>query len=163
MTITIRHLGIEELQDYKSMRLETLQNEPRAFSGDYEEEAAQGDDYHWIRLQVSTVYGAYDGEKIIGMTGVILFREKKLQHKAALWGVYVSPSHRGKGIARLLMQHVLAEMPPAVRQINLGVVVENHAAVALYKSLGFTIYGEEKNAFMNEGQGCSEYLMVKSV
>lgn len=163
MAITIKQLGIEDVQDYKAMRLEALQNEPCAFSGDYEEESAQGDEYHMIRLQVSTIYGAYEGDAIVGMTGVILFREKKLKHKAALWGVYVRPSHRGQGIARQLMTHVLAEMPPAVRQINLGVNPDNHAAVALYKSLGFTVYGEEKNAFINDGQGCSEFLMVKTV
>lgn len=163
MSIRIVTLDETHLQDYKAIRLSALKNEPATFSGDYDEESQQGDDFHWIRLQVSTVYGAYVDGALVGMIGVIFFREKKLRHKAAIWGMYVEPAHRGAGISRQLMTHALDLMPAHVQKITLGVARDNQAALSLYQSCGFDIYGDEKAAFMHDGQAVDEYQMVKFI
>lgn len=161
MAYTIIPLTLAQLPDYKAIRFEALRTEPSVFSSDYAEESVQNDDYHALRLHIGPVYGAYDGAKIIGMTGVILYREKNIEHKAAIWGVYVTPSYRGKGIARQLMDGALRDLPSSVNQVRLGLEVNNEAARKLYESMGFEPYGVEKDAFQKAGRFYDETLMVK--
>ncbi|MGN4125083.1 GNAT family N-acetyltransferase [Lysinibacillus sphaericus] len=47
-----------------------------------------------------------------------------------------------------------------MEQINLTVVSENSSAKKLYKSLGFKVYGVERNALKFNGQYFNENLMV---
>lgn len=49
-----------------------------------------------------------------------------------------------------------------LEQIKLTVVSENHPAKKLYKSLGFEVYGIERNALKFNGQYYDEDLMVLS-
>ena len=161
MDCRIQLLDAPLLQDYKKIRLEALEQAPTAFSGSVSEEGAQGDHFHAMRLQVGPVYGAYADDKICGMLGVILFREEKLQYKAAIWGVYVSPEQRGKGIARQLMAHALAHLPPYIKRVTLGVEEHNEAAKKLYEAFGFEEYGYARHAFMHDGHYYNEYMMVK--
>jgi ribosomal protein S18 acetylase RimI-like enzyme len=55
-----------------------------------------------------------------------------------LQSVYVEPEHRGRGVFRMLYDHVegLAENDPGVVGIRLYVETENAAARAVYKKLG---------------------------
>lgn len=161
MPVEIKKLDARALEDYKTIRLEALQTEPTVFSSNYEEEKAQRDDFHWLRLQLGAVYGAYDGPRIIGMAGVIRYREMKLQHKASIWGVYVSPAWRGQKVARRLMECAIDDLPADISQINIGVEAGNKAAKSLYQSLGFEEYGIEKGAFSHDGRLYHESLMVK--
>ena len=51
----------------------------------------------------------------------------------------VAPSHRGRGLARLLLAHCAAHLAHAGFQaITLTVTEDNHAALRLYDQLGFT-------------------------
>ncbi len=52
--------------------------------------------------------------------------------------MYVDPRHRGKGIARVLLRHVLAEAHGMnYRALRLGTLTTMHAARSLYASEGF--------------------------
>lgn len=161
MAIDIRQLDPSLLEDYKKIRLEALQMSPESWSNDYEEEVVQRDDYHWLRLQVGPVYGLYVGGHIAGMTGMITYREKNIRHKAALWGVYVTPGQRGQGYARMMLEEVFARIPAGIRQVTLGVSTENEKAIELYKSFGFEQYGIERAAFQKNDRFIDEALMVK--
>lgn len=163
MRIDIRLLDASHLEDYKSIRLEALQNAPDAFGSSYEEEAPQRDDYHWMRLQVGPVYGAYVDGKIVGMAGVILYREMKMVHRAAIWGVYVSPDQRGKKAGQKLIGAALDNLPDYIECVTLGVGAHNAPAITLYKEMGFEEYGLEKNALKIDGRYYDESLMVKFV
>jgi ribosomal protein S18 acetylase RimI-like enzyme len=78
---------------------------------------------------------------------------RKLRHKGFVWGVFVAPSHRGRGLARRLLEAViaLARNAEGIRQLNLTAYAANQAAVALYESLGFTVYGREPAAICVDG------------
>ena len=161
MMLTVKQFNPATLHDYKTIRLEALENAPDAFSSDFEMESVQGDDFHLLRLQTGRVYGAYDDERVVGMIGVIDYPARKMKHRAALWGVYVSPVARGRGSARALMETALAGMPAHVRCVTLGVGTHNDKAIALYKAMGFEQYGLEKMALIDGDKIYDEYLMVK--
>ena len=44
---------------------------------------------------------------LAGMMGFKREYGLKLRHKGCIWGVYVSPAHRGKGLASLLLSEVI--------------------------------------------------------
>lgn len=49
-----------------------------------------------------------------------------------------------------------------LEQLELGVVSENEAALSLYKSLGFEIFGTKKNSLKyDDGSYADEYIMIK--
>jgi RimJ/RimL family protein N-acetyltransferase len=47
-----------------------------------------------------------------------------------------------------------------IRRINLTVVTEQEAAIRLYQSFGFRIYGTEQETFSRGGRFYDEYLMT---
>lgn len=56
--------------------------------------------------------------------------------------VYVSESHRGKGVGKILMEKVIVESEAhAIWILQSGMFVENEATIALHKMFGFRIIG----------------------
>jgi len=87
---------------------------------------------------------------------------EKLRHKGLLFRMYVSPAHRGHGIARRLIEEVItrARHLPDIEQINLTVIAANSTAKHLYTKLGFKTYGTERNAIKWKDRYFDEDLMV---
>lgn len=77
-------------------------------------------------------------------------------------GFYVAPEHRGNGYGRELISTAIgyARSEWELLRINLAVVSEQKAAIALYRSIGFTEYGIEREAFSRKGQSFDEILMT---
>jgi L-amino acid N-acyltransferase YncA len=67
----------------------------------------------------------------------------------------VSPAARGRGVGRLLAEHVVAwHREQGFRGIQFNAVVEtNTAAVRLWESLGFTVVGTVPGAFRHPEHG----------
>ncbi len=62
--------------------------------------------------------------------------------------ICVDPAHRGQGYARTLVQQCIATvMVHAAKVIFLEVRESNHAAIALYESLGFVEIGRRDNYY----------------
>ncbi|WP_019636522.1 GNAT family N-acetyltransferase [Paenibacillus fonticola] len=164
--IQIKNITQEQAGAFWELRLEALRTHPEAFYTSYEdsvqtplEEVAkriknEPDDY---------ILGAFaKNGQIVGITGFRRGQGMKFKHKGMIWGVYVAPDYRGKGIAKQLLQEVLkrGEDLEGLKQINLSVVTINQAAAGLYKKLGFQIYGVEKNALEYNDQGYDEEYMT---
>jgi hypothetical protein len=49
---------------------------------------------------------------------------------------------------------------PGIRRINLTVVTQQEAALRLYQSLGFQIYGTEQETFSRAGHFYDEHLLT---
>jgi len=78
----------------------------------------------------------------------------------------VSPSVRGLGVGRLMGEHCLAEARrQGFRAMQFNFVVStNHAAVRLWKELGFSIVGTLPGAFAHRGHGFVDaYVMYRSI
>jgi GNAT superfamily N-acetyltransferase len=76
------------------------------------------------------VISAWEGRRMVGFTRVI----SDLTYRATIWDVIVRPSHQGRGVGKLLMQHVLEH--PDLRTVTNFVLLtkDQHA---FYERLGF--------------------------
>jgi ribosomal protein S18 acetylase RimI-like enzyme len=86
----------------------------------------------------------------------------KEQHKGQIWGMYVIPDMRGRGLGKALLSQAIthAASLAGVVQIHLAVVTAQEAARRLYRSLGFEVYGLEPRALKVGQQYFDEELMV---
>mgnify|MGYP005749085383 CR=1 FL=1 len=162
----IRILTEEDVSKYQVCRLNALKTNPEAFSSTYEREAAFSIETVKERINPTSdkfVLGAFDNkETLVGI--VTFFRETglKTKHKANVYGMYVAPEARGKGVAKHLMQELInkAKEIDGVEQLLLTVVQDNVSAKKLYNSLGFEVYGVERNALKVNGEYLDEDWMV---
>lgn len=119
------------------------------------------------RLRASdtqAVFGALtaDGE-LAAIAGARRDALVQVAHKAVLWGVFVAPAHRGKGLARRLIGAALTHVSRdwGIAQVNLCVNIENEPAKALYASLGFETFGVERRAMRVGDRFYDEQHMVR--
>ena len=164
----IRELGPADAHTFQTLRLEALRERPSAFASSYEEE-------HDIPIAVVAerlipkpdrcVLGAWLDSDLVGMLGLRREGQRKLAHKAFIWGMYVALSARRRGIGRQLIVHALsrAASMPGLRQINLGVNAANAEAIALYEAAGFTSFGVERGFMLIDGELHDEIQMVRAV
>lgn len=153
----IRRLTPADASQFQALRLAGLKDEPLSFASSYEEEkdlpASAIEDRLAIKSDRGT-FGAFESESLVGL--VALGREdmKKLSHKAFIWGMYVKPEFRGKGIARALICEALslARSVPDLTQVNLCANARNLAAIQLYESLGFKAFGHEPGSMLINGE-----------
>jgi ribosomal protein S18 acetylase RimI-like enzyme len=162
----IREVQLWDVEIFWKLRLEALRLNPEAFGASYEDSVRESmsDVVKRIRNDEDNfILGAFteDG-KMIAMIGFRREQATKLRHKGLIWGVYVTPEYRGKGIARELFTEVIARGRELgnLKQINLSVVTTNYAAFELYKQLGFEAFGMEENALVYKDQGYDEHLMA---
>ncbi len=154
--MNIRRLTPDDAAAFQSIRMLALQESPAAFASSYDEEKDIPLSTFAQRLAYQADqgrFGAFDGDDLIGV--VALGREgmQKLSHKAIIWGMYMKPACRGRGIGKALMQEAiaLAHSVPQIRQINLVVNADNQGAVRLYESIGFKMFGREADAGIVNG------------
>ncbi|MEL6584439.1 MAG: GNAT family N-acetyltransferase [Pseudomonadota bacterium] len=158
--LTIRRLTEPDAAQFREIRLEALRTAPDAFAASLETEAAKDLAQFEARLIRSHVFGAFEGTSIIGMAGYFRQSGEKLAHKGVVWGMFVRPESRKSGVGHALLIAVIAEARKEVEVVNLTVGTENHAALALYRSLGFEVYGVEPDALKTSDGYLSETLMT---
>ncbi|MEZ4819091.1 MAG: GNAT family N-acetyltransferase [Bdellovibrionota bacterium] len=141
-----------EIESWFDLRLAALKDAPAAFLETVDEAKQFGFEPYLQRLieggKDNVLFGCWNREKIVGSVGVVKNTRKKLSHSAFIWGVYIMPDDRRKGIARMLMNQAIiyAKETMKVRVIHLSVAESQIAATQLYVSLGFEIWGRQPNA-----------------
>ena len=152
----IRVLVPRDAAAFQALRLQALREDPVAFAASYEDERDTPMAIVAERLQPGAdraIVGAFDGRQLVGLAAWHREEMRKLQHKGFVWGVFIAPSHRGRGLARRLLEAViaLARQAEGIRQLNLTAYADNRPALALYQSLGFEVYGRESAAICVDG------------
>lgn len=161
----IRSLSPPDAAAYQALRLRGLQECPEAFASSFAEEVGLPLDEIERRLLPkadAAIFGAFEGPELCALVGLQRERMIKLAHKSFIWGVYVAPEHRGRSVGTRILSHALSYAASEFKstQVNLGVNTRNAAAVALYKKLGFTQYGLERDYLRVDGVMHDEYQMV---
>ena len=152
----IRVLHNSDAASFQYLRLNALRECPTAFSSSYEEECEIPLSRVAERLSPTpdrAVFGALADGSLIGIVGLQRESPRKLSHKAFIWGVYIAPTHRKRGVGRSLLQATLdhAAGMPGLRQVTLSSNAANAASIALYKALGFEPFGVEKGFLIVDG------------
>jgi RimJ/RimL family protein N-acetyltransferase len=162
-----RRLVSKDLESYYDLRLKGLKEAPSAFLTTYAEQLERGSDFYAKILGDSNndnvIFGAVKDGQVLGVAGIFRQIEKaKTAHKAWLWGMYVDPSARGQNVGGrlvdLVLTHTRENMP--VSAVYLSVESENTAALKLYQSRGFKIWGTEPRAMFDGGHYHDDHHMV---
>ncbi len=145
-SLSLRRLSGDDAPAYRDLRLEALRLEPQAFGSSWEEEAPRSMAEFATRLVDTHVIGALTVAGLVGMVGLQRSNRVKTVHIGSIWGMYVRPAARGRGIGRRLLTAAIAEAGPEVRSLRLAVEAENLPARRLYESVGFVAWAREAEA-----------------
>lgn len=162
----VRVLNAEDADAFRALRLEGLRDSPTAFGASYDDELqfTQGELVHRIDpTDNSWILGAFDEQNVlIGCIGWYRARGEKVSHKSHIWGMYVTPRHRRKGIARALATAVIERVRTnaSVRQVELFVASGNNDAASLYQGLGFGRVAVHPRSLFVNGRYIDEELFV---
>lgn len=163
----IRKLDANDAQVYFDLRVEALKDSPDAFATRLEdavkkpvEQTAES-----LALPNAVTFGAFAQGALCGNVTLLRHTAPKLNHRATVVAVYVTPAERGKAVAGKLMQALLefAAEWPGLERLDLMVACENLPAIALYKRLGFEKYGTEIRAMKTAEKYIDEDMMVKFI
>lgn len=154
--MTIRRLTPADAAAFQALRLAALLETPIAFGSSHGEEVGSSLQAVAARLEPLPdrgVFGAFAADTLVGIVGLGRENLLNLSHKAFIWGMYVAPAHRNRGLGRDLLATAIAfaGTNPAIRQINLCVNASLIPAVGLYHSIGFLTYGHEPEAMLVQG------------
>ncbi len=149
--VHIRQLGPGDAPVFQALRLYGLRECPEAFGSTYAEAQALPLETIAERLTPArtpvgrAVFGAFDGDGLVGVTGCLQQATVKARHTAIVWGMYVLPEQRGHGLGKRLLEAIIVEARtwPDVERLTLTVVERAVAAGQLYRAMGFTTFGRE--------------------
>jgi len=145
----IRKLTENDAEALWRLRLQALVTDPVSFAESPEELKRTTVADYASRLRSggaeNFVIGAFDGAELVGMAGFYRDGLLKRRHIGHIWGVFVSPSARGKGAGRGMLAEAIesAKTVRGICCIRLMVAVTQVAARHLYQEAGFRVFGIE--------------------
>ena len=151
MDIKIRKLQPNESNFYRDIRLECLKNYPMYFTSNYRDEKAKAKLFFQDHIEESDVnnfvIGAFHNNALVGISGFNRYDRKKTEHKGRIIQVYVNLNYQGQNIGLNIIKSTIDEAFKinAIEQIEIDVITTNTHAENLYKKIGFTAYGIQKN------------------
>lgn len=146
------------------LRLFMLEESPTSFGADLDETAKRPLSHFNDRTRNDPnnfIHGAFSADSLIGSAGGARESDPKRLHIAIVWGMYVHPEHRSRGLGRWLIRSVLHRLArlPQIEYVRLAVTAGNNAALGLYESVGFETYGREPAALKVSGRNYDELLL----
>jgi ribosomal protein S18 acetylase RimI-like enzyme len=159
--ITVRPLGEDDWEDYRSVRLAALRESPEAFVATVDEEESYGEDFWRERMQRSARLVAERDGVAVGVVSVGTAKESD-GTAGELFGLWVRPEARGSGVATNLVKDgasLAAERGHS--HLDYWVGTENGRAVAFASGMGFrpTDYRRPMGV-VSEEDGEEEIAMV---
>jgi RimJ/RimL family protein N-acetyltransferase len=142
-------LNASQVPAYRELMLQAYEHAANAFTTTAAERQAEPESWWAKRIGspsgTATAFGAWDGKTLVGSVAIEYSAKPKTRHSALVLGMYVTPSHRGRGYGRLLMEAVVAAAHerPEILVLTLTLTEGNEPALRLYESLGFSVWGVE--------------------
>jgi RimJ/RimL family protein N-acetyltransferase len=166
-SVSIRRVEPEEWRELRALRLEALLDTPDAFGSSYQEELGMPDEAWrwWISGEggtqpgVATTFVA-DDDGFQGMATGALFDAEP--GKAHLFGMWVRPSERGRGLGEEPVEAVVSwTRRSGAREIELRVTEGNSPARRLYERTGFAPTGERTP--LRDGSDLACAVMIRTL
>ena len=147
--LDLHPMNLEDVDSFVALRRLALKTDPDAFPWQPDEDPSSKSEAVRERMSNANpsdgpfMIGAFD-PGLIGVVGVIRVSEDI----ASLWGMYVHPDWRRRGIGCMLLQEIqqLARGLPGVKQVVLSVAQSEEPAIRLYCSAGFLKKGEDQGS-----------------
>lgn len=159
-----RTLTVADVPAFTALRREALRDSPWAFAASEDSDVGVNAELMTQRIAEpgQAIVGAFDADRLIGIAGMVRNRHGKMAHRAAIWGVYVTPSARGRGVAEAIIRQLLtiARTWPGLDSVSLQVSACAEGAKRLYERLGFKQWGVEPAALRLDGIAYDEAHMV---
>ncbi len=111
----------------------------------------------------STIFVADEGGRLVGYAFVIGSRAERVKHSAYLV-IGILAEFRGRGIGTVLFRSI--EEWAAARglsRLELTVVIENEAAIALYRKCGYEVEGIKRQSLKINDRLYDQYYMAKLI
>jgi RimJ/RimL family protein N-acetyltransferase len=150
----ISRLQPADAPQYRTLMLQAYELAADAFTSTVEERSAEPMSF-WVKriadpTGLSTAFGAFNNEELIGTAALEFSAKPKTKHKAHIIGMYVSPAARGTGAGRALLEATLeyARTKAGLLTLTLTVTEGNAPAVNLYQRFGFQTFGVEPLAIL---------------
>ena len=142
MSIHIRRLSADDWLAFSQIRLTALKTDPRVFGSNYERESQffEEDWRNSLNKNDSAIFMIFEDETPIGMTSVSIDREDPTGKTALLWGSWLAPEYRGKGLSDLMYQ---ARIDWAKDHPNVEKIIVSHRASNLASK-----YANQKHGFV---------------
>ncbi|HZI57844.1 MAG TPA: GNAT family N-acetyltransferase [Verrucomicrobiae bacterium] len=162
--MNLRLLAAADAESFWHLRLEALRNDSASFADSAEEH--QNTTVETVRERLSSrdpatnfVLGMFQDGKLIATAGFYRSHHNKERHKGNIWGVYVRPESRGKGVAKALMQEIIHRARNITGLEQVLLIASAHLpARKLYESLGFQAYGVEPRSLKITTETGTEYV-----
>lgn len=134
-SVVVDRAGPDDWRAWREVRLRGLRTDPDAFGSAWQREHAFTEEQWRERLVTSYAVlarvGAQPGAGAVA-TGGLVTSEPGASQVVAMW---TAPEHRGRGVGRAVLEHLLAVVPREDR-VRLWVADDNPAE-RLYRALGF--------------------------
>lgn len=161
--ITLEPITLQNVWIFKAVRLRALQDAPNAFGSTYANER-ELTDADWIQRTVgwngerAAGFLAMDGSAGCGIAGSYL--DQADVSRAHLVSMWTAPTHRQRGIGRLLVNEVVRwASRSGAHTLQLLVTSNNEPAIVFYQRLGFTRTGRTE-PYPND-PSLTEYEMIR--
>lgn len=136
--ITVRPLGEDDWQEYRTVRLDALNESPEVFVATAAEEQDYDEDFWRLRMRRSARLLAERGGASVGVVSLGRPKEAEDDKAGELFGLWVRPEARGSGVATRLVKHGAAlAREQGHSQLVYWVGTDNGRAVSFASGLGF--------------------------
>jgi ribosomal protein S18 acetylase RimI-like enzyme len=148
----IRRLALSDAAPYRALMLDGYAAHPEAFVASVAERGPLPLAWWESRIDTECVFGAWTGDRLVGVAGFVGETRPKTRHKATLYGMYVDVGFTRRGIGERLVVTILdqATMQQPLRIMQLTVTDGNRPAQALYERCGFVAFGVEPYAITTD-------------
>ncbi len=161
----IRRLIADDAEAFYAMRLRCMDEASDFFRSSVADIEADGlaDCQKRLQSEHVRIVGKFENDVLVGIGGIAREARDKLNHKALLWGMFVTSEASGKGIGQAIVEALIAEARGLVCSLYLTLVANNDRARMLYERCGFTVYGREPQSVRQGDSYVDELLMWRPI